>query len=207
MIWAAAGEPPTLFGIDATSGVVRHRHSLDRPGSWMLDTRGPDGAIVIASLEGGAVTLVSPESGRQTVFQGQRGEIDAIATPDGREIWSVNAETGDLTVFDSGSGEVSSREHSGQQASRIVFTPDGRHALVVHGGDANVVKYDVATRRRLESLPVAAGPKVIALSTDGRRAYITHPAGALTMIDVASMSVLRSIPLTGTPDGVAVSKH
>jgi DNA-binding beta-propeller fold protein YncE len=207
MIWAAAGEPPTLFGIDATSGVVRHRHSLDRPGSWMLDTRGPDGAIVIASLEGGAVTLVSPESGRQTVFQGQSGEIDAIATPDGREIWSVNAETGDLTVFDSGSGEVSSREHSGQQPSRIVFTPDGRHALVVHGGDANVVKYDVATRMRLESLAVAAGPKVIALSTDGRRAYITHPAGALTMIDVASMSVLRSMPLTGTPDGVAVSEH
>jgi DNA-binding beta-propeller fold protein YncE len=141
------------------------------------------------------------------VFQGQSGEIDAIATPDGREIWSVNAETGDLTVFDSGSGEVSSREHSGQQPSRIVFTPDGRHALVVHGGDANVVKYDVATRMRLESLAVAAGPKVIALSTDGRRAYITHPAGALTMIDVASMSVLRSMPLTGTPDGVAVSEH
>jgi hypothetical protein len=47
---------------------------------------------------------------------------------------------------------------------------------------------------------------VIALSADGRRAYITHPAGALTMLDVPSMSVLHSVMLAGTPDGVAVTE-
>jgi YVTN family beta-propeller protein len=52
---------------------------------------------------------------------------------------------------------------------------------------------------------VPAGPKVIAVSPDGRRAYVTHPErGALTMIDVPSMTVLRSVPVAGTPDGVAV---
>jgi YVTN family beta-propeller protein len=53
---------------------------------------------------------------------------------------------------------------------------------------------------------VGAGPKVIALSADGRRAYVTHPdANALTMIDVASLTVLKTIEPPGSPDGVAVS--
>lgn len=42
------------------------------------------------------------------------------------------------------------------------------------------------------------------IAHDGRRAYVTHPRGSLTMIDVPSMRVLRTIPLNGTPDGVAV---
>jgi YVTN family beta-propeller protein len=52
---------------------------------------------------------------------------------------------------------------------------------------------------------VGGGPKVIAVSADGRRAYVTHPArDRLTMVDVASMTVLRTVAVPGTPDGVAV---
>jgi hypothetical protein len=40
--------------------------------------------------------------------------------------------------------------------------------------------------------------------SDGRLAYVTHPDGALTLIDVPSMTVLRTVPLPGTPDGVAI---
>ncbi|HEX6049748.1 MAG TPA: hypothetical protein VFZ21_10795, partial [Gemmatimonadaceae bacterium] len=94
---------------------------------------------------------------------------------------------------------------SGAEAGRVVFTPDGRTALVVHGGDSTVVAYDVATKQRTGSVTVTAGPKVVALSPDGRRAYVTHPErGALTLIDVPSMTVLRSVLVPGTPDGVGV---
>jgi DNA-binding beta-propeller fold protein YncE len=52
---------------------------------------------------------------------------------------------------------------------------------------------------------VPRGPKVLALSPDGRRAYLTHPAGeTLTMVDVGAMAVLRTVPVPGRPDGVAV---
>jgi len=204
LVWAAAGQPPTILGIDATSGVVRHRYALQNAGSWMLDTRGPGGTLTIANLEGGAVTLLAPATGEGTVFQAVNGEIDAIASPDRREIWSVNYRTGDLTVFDSGSGRIVRRQYSGLRASRVIFTPDGRLALVVHGGEGIVVAYDVATKERRASVRVGDDPKVIALSRDGRRAYVTHPSGALTVIDVPSMSLLQTVPLAGTPDGVAV---
>jgi DNA-binding beta-propeller fold protein YncE len=51
---------------------------------------------------------------------------------------------------------------------------------------------------------VGEAPKVIALSSDGRRAYVTHPAGALTLIDLPTMSVLHTVSVAGSPDGIAV---
>jgi len=162
-------------------------------------------SLVVANLEGGAVTLLDPATGRETVLEGREGEIDAATTVDGRELWSVNFKNDSLTVFDAATGRVMRRFRSGPQAGRVVFTPDGRSALVVHGGDSTVVAYDVRTKQRTGTVVVASGPKVIALSPDGRRAYVTHPErGALTMIDVPSMTVLRSVPVPGTPDGVAV---
>jgi DNA-binding beta-propeller fold protein YncE len=185
---------------------VRHRYALQRAGSWLLDTRGPSGTIAIANLEGGAVTLVSRESGRETVFAGNVGEIDAQTSPDGGEVWSVNYQTGDLTVFDSHTGSVVNRQHAGAGASRIMFTRNGELALVVLGGAGRLVAYDVRSKTKRAELDVGADPKVIALSSDGRRAYITHPTGALTLVDVPSLTVLHAVRLDGTPDGVAVAR-
>jgi len=204
-VWAASGERQVVLELDASSGRIRRRFPTARAGGWMLETAGPGGAIVIAHLEGGAVALLTPGDGRQRAFEGRAGEIDAQTTPDGREIWAVNFLDGHLTVFDGATGRERSRQLSGPQAGRVVFTPDGWMALTVNSGDSTVVAWDVRTYRRLGSTQVAAGPKVIALSRDGRRAYITHPArGALTMLDVPSMTVLRLVPLAGGPDGVAV---
>jgi DNA-binding beta-propeller fold protein YncE len=203
-LWGASGQPSMLIGIDTADGSVRRRYPLSRSGAWLVDARGPDDALVVANLEGGAVTLVAPGTGSETVFEGLEGEIDAIATPDLRWIWSVNYRIGDLTIYEASTGRTASRRFSGSQASRIAFTPDGRTGLVVHSGDANVVAYDVATGERRAVLEVAEGPKVIAISADGRHAWVTHPHGALTMIDVPSLTVLRSVELAGTPDGIAV---
>lgn len=204
-VWAVSGERKLLLDVDAQDGRVRRRIPLTRPGSWMVAVGARFPPVVVANLEGGAVTLVDPATGRERVLEGREGEIDAIPTPDGREIWSVNVRNDSLSIFDAATGRLVQRLQSGSQAGRVVFTPDGRTALVVHGGDSTVVAYDVWTKQRAGSVAVAAGPKVIALSPDGRRAYVTHPErGALTLIDVPSMTVLRSVSLPGTPDGVAV---
>ena len=204
-VWAVSGERRLVVSIDARTGRVTRRLPLTRAGSWMIADGGRLASLVVAHLEGGAVTLLDPVSGRETVLEGREGEIDAATTADGREVWSVNVRNDTLTMFDASTGRAVHRVRSGSQAGRVVFTPDGRSALVVHGGDSTVVAYDVRTKQRTGSVTVPSGPKVIALSPDGRRAYITHPErGALTVIDVASMTLLRSVPVPGTPDGVAV---
>jgi DNA-binding beta-propeller fold protein YncE len=202
VVWAVSGEPAVLLGLEAASGRVLRRHPLRRPGSWMLEARGP--AITVANLEGGAVTLFDPATGTETVLEGREGEIDAAATPDGSRVWSVNYLTGELTVYDVATGAQLTRRPAGAQPSRVAFTPDGRRALVVLGGESRIAAYDVATVEVVASVDVPSGPKVIAVRSDGRLAYVTHPDGALTLIDVPSMTVLRTVPLSGTPDGVAI---
>lgn len=205
-VWAAAGEPPLVVALDSATGVVRQRYAMQRPGSWLLDADGPGGAIVVAHLEGGAVTLLDPSSGEQTVLPGEPGEIDAVTAPARDAIWSVNANTGRVTVFEVPTGRRAWQSDTGAAASRVAFTADGRAALVVHAGDSTAVAYDVRRRVPVARVQVARGPKVIAISRDGRRAYVTHPHGALTLLDVPSMTVLRSVALPGTPDGVAIAE-
>jgi DNA-binding beta-propeller fold protein YncE len=207
-VWAVAAPKLLLLDIDAATGAIRRRLPVQRAGGWMVESEGPAGSVVVANLEGGAVTLVDRRSGRERILPGAEGEIDAAATPDGREVWSVNFRAGTLTMFDGRSGRQLGKETGLPGAGRVMFTPDGRTALIVQGGDSTIAAYDVRTRRRTASASVPAGPKVITLSADGRRAYVTHPErGAITGIDVPSMTVLRSVPMPGTPDGVAVMRE
>jgi DNA-binding beta-propeller fold protein YncE len=206
-IWGASGNPALVVELDGSGGAIRRRFPLERPGSWMLEPNGPGESLVIANLEGGAVTLLSPARGSQRVLTAKVGEIDAVATPDGRQVWSVNYQNDSLTVFDVNTGEAR-RQRSGRQSARVILTPDGRTALTVSSGDSVVVAWDVASGQRRAEVVVAGGPKVIALSRDGRRAYITHPQrGLITLLDVPSMKVLTTAPAPGTPDGVAVAER
>jgi DNA-binding beta-propeller fold protein YncE len=204
-VWAASGGRRVALELDAATGRVRRRLALSRPGSWMIDARGAADPVVVAHLEGGAVTLIDPATGRQTVLEAREGEIDAAATPRGHEVWSVNLRDGHVTVVERQSGRVLAREAAGRGAGRVLFTPDGGTALVVVSGDSTLVALDTRTRQRVGAVAVPRGPKVLALSPDGRRAYLTHPDGdALTLVDVAAMAVLRTVPVPGKPDGVAV---
>ena len=204
-LWAVAARRQLLLQLDARTGAVRRRLALTREGGWMVEATGPDGAVIVAHLEGGAITRLDAATGDTLVLEAREGEIEARVTPDGRELWSVNMRSDSVSIFNAHTGQRLGRRHSGRVPVRVAFTHDGRTALVVNGGDSTIAAFDVATRVRRSVLGVAGGPKVIAVSADGPRAYLTHPArGLLTVVDVASMTVLRTVAVPGTPDGVAV---
>ncbi len=55
------------------------------------------------------------------------------------------------------------------------------------------------------SLELARGPAAFAISADGRTAYITHPEGQqISVVDLASLKLSKTIPYPGTPFGIAV---
>jgi YVTN family beta-propeller protein len=203
-VWAASAPRRLVLRLDAASGRVLRRYPLTRDGAWMLES-GPDGQVVVSHLEGGALAVLDAASGRERVLPLAVGEIDGTFTPDGNELWSVNLQNGALTVLDARTGAVIATDRSGSKPVRVTITPDGAKALMVSEGDSSVVAFDTRSKRRLGAAPVAAGPKVIALSPDGRRAYVSHPErGLVTLLDVPSLTVMRTVAVPGTPDGVAV---
>ena len=204
-VWGAEGFKQLLVEIDARNGAVRRRIPMQRNGGWMVEANGPPGAeIIVAHLEGGAITLVNASTGVQRVLVGEEGEIDGGVTADGRRIWSVNIGRGFITEFDIASGAILNKQVA-PRPSRLRFLPDGNTAFIVSDGDSTANTYDIATFRKSRSVKLAATPKVLAVTPDGRRAFITHPqAGKLSVVDIASMTLIRTIELPGTPDGVTV---
>ncbi len=65
---------------------------------------------------------------------------------------------------------------------------------------------DLATKKILQSIPVAGAPAGIALSPDRTRAYITRPEGhGVTVIDLAARKVVSELGLPGGPLGIGVN--
>ncbi len=73
--------------------------------------------------------------------------------------------------------------------------------LVANKAEATVSVLELPGGRSLATLPTAVGPHEIAVSPDGRRAVVTgygnkaEPGRSLTVIDVPSLSVVRTIDL------------
>jgi YVTN family beta-propeller protein len=64
--------------------------------------------------------------------------------------------------------------------------------------------FDASGRKLLGSLTLAAAPSGVYISPDGRRAYVTNAkANELTVIDVASRTILSTLAIGTDPDGLA----
>lgn len=64
---------------------------------------------------------------------------------------------------------------------------------------------DAANPRAQTTIPLPQAPKVLAVSADGRRLYVSHPEpGGVSLIDLVARRLIRTITLDGAPDGLAV---
>jgi YVTN family beta-propeller protein len=80
--------------------------------------------------------------------------------------------------------------------------------LVANRGDSRITLVDPATMTLLTTIAVGADPHEIAVSTDGKRAYVSNYGGSfgttLSVIDVGARTKIRDVsiaPLTG-PHGI-----
>jgi YVTN family beta-propeller protein len=172
----------------------------------MVDVGRAGGPVAVAHLEGGGVSLLDRASRRIEFLPLAAGEIEAVFSPDGATIWSANMRTDTITVSTTANPAcMASFPSGGRSPVRVLVTPDGRTAVVANAGGTDIVLLDAAKPRSSTVIPLPQPPKVLAVSADGRRLYVSHPEpGGVSLIDLATRTVIRTIPLEGTPDGVAV---
>jgi YVTN family beta-propeller protein len=101
----------------------------------------------------------------------------------------------------------------------LAITPDGKTAVVVNGGGlatlatppttvgATVSTIDVKTRtKHPDDIPVAPFPLGVAVTPDGKTAFVNGPSGMVSTIDVKSRTKHPAdIPVGGGGAGVAVT--
>ena len=199
-LWVVCAPAQTILELDAESGAILKTYKTNQDGSWFLEITPDERKFYTPNLEGKSVSVIDRATGAVKVlsFDGQVYGIDQ--TPDGRQIWITGP---GIAVIDTATDEVIARIATPEaNAGRIRLTADGNRAVV--GLSNKVLVYDVKTRRLLHDIPIGIRPKVITVSSDSRRAFLTHPGdNKVTVIDLVAGKQVTTFATGKAPDGIA----
>jgi len=106
-----------------------------------------------------------------------------------------------VSVIDAASDKVAGAIEVGRSPHGLALAPDGRTLLVGVYGEDRVAFVDTASHAVVATAPIAK-PHTIAIRPDGKLAYVASQqpgAFALVVIDLATRSVVRTLPLDKAP--------
>ena len=154
------------------------------------------GAIV------GAVGATDPDGHYLSyVVTGSPAKGDVVVNPDGSFTYSP-----DTSFADSGGRDVFTVQVADNVRALIVIDADGRWRL--NWFNKTEISVDITvTESPVASVEVGSGPSAVALSADGKTAYVTNAdANSLSIIDTATRRVTATISDVGNyPLALAVS--
>lgn len=124
-----------------------------------------------------------------------------------------------VEILNLSSGQLSAPISVGAAPMAIAITPDGREALVTDTGfnpiGHTVTPIDLSTGKAGRSITVGTAPIDIVLTPNGRTAFVANAEspgseafsshGVVSVIDVSSNRVSRSIEVPGVPQSLAIS--
>jgi PKD repeat protein len=90
------------------------------------------------------------------------------------------------------------------QATSIAVTPDGASALITNGTEGTLTTVDLATGEPTTSPVLGSSLADLAIAPDGGSVWVADE-GALRHFSLPGLSALGSVPLPGTPSGLALS--
>jgi YVTN family beta-propeller protein len=140
-----------------------------------------------------------------------RSPVDLVLTADEQFLLTANQSAGTVSLVRVADGRVTAEAPVGERPSAVALTPDGGTVLVssVYGGDLAFLRRDGDRLTPLGRLKLGFEPRGIAVSPDGKLAYVALTSGhAIAVVDVAKRELLEKIPvgrwprsLTLNPDG------
>jgi len=151
-----------------------------------------DNTVSVIDTASGAVIATVP------VAAGPHGMTQ---TPDGRTVYVSGDASSEVSVIDAATDRVVKALEVGKSPHGLAISPDGRTLLVGVYGEDRIAFVDTATQAVVGTLAV---PKVhtIAMRPDGRLAYAASQEPgkfALVVIDLATRSIVRTVPLDKPP--------
>lgn len=118
---------------------------------------------------------------------------------DGSKYYILNRQAArSILVVDSDTLQVQSEIDLGAGSSAQEMTPDGRYLLVAA---ASLRVVDTTTDELILSIPVGGAPTKIIVDNTSTRAYVLADSGrVLQVIDLRTLEIERTIPMTGASD-------
>jgi YVTN family beta-propeller protein len=151
-----------------------------------------DDTVSVIDTADGKVVATIP------VVQGPHG---MAITRDGRTVYVAGDGSSSLSVIDTATDKVVKTVEVGKSPNGLALTPDGKLLLVTVYGEDRIAFLDSANEAAVGTVAVPK-PHTVSISPDGKLAYVTSQEPghfALTVVDLATRAVVRSLPLEKTP--------
>ncbi len=209
-----------LLRVDLTSGAVAQAIDIGGGVGHMVAVARDGSAAYVSKIAAGTVLRVDPHTGQVTheVEAGEGAEGIEVA-PDG-SVWVTNRGADTVTVHDPHTlARLATLESSGFPI-RVVFTPDGRHALVTNAKAATMSVFDAAMRTPVATVPLrpegaesgqsmlGEGPMPIGVIADPARprVYVAISGGdRIAVVDTAQWRVLEYWRTGRQPDALGIA--
>ena len=199
-LWAACARAQTVLEIDNDTGAVLNRFRTSRDGAWFVEVNPEETKLYTPNLEGTSVSVITRATGEVKVLPLEYRAYGIDRTPDGRLV--LVSGRGVAVIDTSRDAIVRTIATTPPDTGRIRITPDGRRVVVAM--EKSVAVFEIASGRLLRETPLPASPKVMALSGDGRRAYLSNPEDhSATIVDLEQGRVLTTVKTGRRPDGIA----
>lgn len=208
LLWVACGPAQAVLELDARTGEALRTLKTNLDGGWFVEVTPDERKLYVPHLEGRALSVIDRKSGAaRSVYSGST-QFGLAISPHGREVWVSDSDEHKLIIVDTRSDQVGGSVTLGSPPqgqfgfARLRFTPDGRSVAVVRG--ASFLLVDARLRAIAWTADLPHDGKVVAVSGDGRYAFVTHPGNdAFSVVDLAARKVLATHPTGKQPDGIA----
>lgn len=192
--------------VNVRSGEIVKAVSTGKTGSHMVGVAADGVRAWTGDIGSNTVTELDLRSGRAVRSIDVPTQPEAInVTADGSEAWVGSNATGKVSVVDARTGSVTTAAEGLGWPYRVFFSPDSRLAIIPDYRNEELRFLDRASRAELGRLKFAGGgPQGIIGTADGRHVLLSMSRdGRVVVIDVARRTVVGSVLVGETPDGVA----
>lgn len=117
--------------------------------------------------------------------------------PNGTIAYVTNQNDNDVSVINTTTNTEIGTIPVGLFPTGVAFTPNGKLAFVTNSGETNVSVIDTATNSVIKTIPTGFEPFDVAVTPNGTTAYVTCQDGTITVIDVATITVIDPIGVCG----------
>jgi YVTN family beta-propeller protein len=189
-LYAWIGVLTGLFALAASTQRVQAASAAPATKAYVGNFK--DNTVSVIDTDAGKVVATVP------VAAGPHG---MAITQDGRTVYVSGDATSSLDVIDTATDKVVKTIDVGKAPNGVALTPDNRLLLVAVYGEDRIAFIDTSTQTVAATMAVPK-PHTVAISPDGKLAYVTvqEPGHfALTLIDLATRSVVRTLALEKTP--------
>lgn len=179
------------------------------------DVRWVDGSRVVVTAEGSqALLLVNVTSGAiERVFTTGLAVSHMLAlSADRTRLYCSNMRDGSITAFDFATGAKIKDVKTGKECEGVGVTPDGRWVWAGNRAEDSISIIDTRSLEVVKRISSPGFPYRVQFTPDGTRALVPHAqASSLVVADVATQTILKSIPLGLTkvarPETAGVFPH